>query len=60
MPWAYILKLLGPGPHWGRTQEELRRAAEQAEQDGKPDAAEHIRIIHRLRNQVYMEKDPAD
>lgn len=60
MPWAYILKLLGPGTHWGRTQEELLKAAAQAEQEGQPDAAEHIRIIHRLRNRVFMEKDPAD
>jgi hypothetical protein len=60
MPWAYILKLLGPGAHWGRTQEELHTAIKQAELDNRADAAEHLRIIHRLRNRVYMEKDPAD
>ena len=60
MFWAYILKLLGAGPHWGRTQEELRLAAEQAERDKQPAAAEHIRIIHRMRNGVYAEKDSAE
>lgn len=58
MPWAYILRLLGPGAHWGRTQEELYKAVAQAEKDGQTDAAEHIRGIHRLRNRVFMEKAP--
>jgi hypothetical protein len=58
MPWAYILKLLGPGAHWGRSHEELTEAARQAEADGKPEAAEHIRVIHQLRNRVYMDKKP--
>lgn len=60
MPWAYIRRLLGPGTHWSRTQSELVDAVLKAEKDGKPDAAEHIRIIHRLRNRVFMEKHPAD
>lgn len=57
MPWAYIRQLLGPGLHWGRTQAELRAAIRQAERDGMPDAAEHIRIILELRNKVMWE-DP--
>ena len=60
MSWAYILKLLGPGAHWSRTQEELTKAAAQAELDGQHEAAGHIRIIHKMRNSVLMEKDPAD
>jgi hypothetical protein len=57
MPWAYILKLLGPGLHWGRTQEELQAAIARAELDNKPDAAEHLRIILRRRNVVNMDKE---
>lgn len=60
MPWAYILKLLGPGLHWSRQREELLAAVATAERDGNPAAAEHIRIILRLRDEVMMheEKDP--
>jgi hypothetical protein len=57
MPWGYIRKLLGSGLHWGKTQEELQAAIAQAEQDGMSKAAEHIRIILRLRNKVMMEKE---
>lgn len=63
MPWWYIRRILGPGLHWGRTQDELFAAIRQAESDNMPDAAEHIRIILRLRNRVMMEDDkksPAD
>lgn len=60
MPWGYIRKLLGSGLHWGKTQEELRAAIAQAERDNMHKAAEHLRIILRLRNRVMMEKeDPA-
>ena len=60
MPWGYIRKLLGPGLHWGKTRDELRAAIAQAERDNMPKAAEHLRIILRLRNKVMMEKeDPA-
>jgi len=57
VPWGYIRKLLGSGLHWGKTQEELQTAIAQAERDGMPKAAEHIRIILRLRNKVMMEKE---
>jgi len=57
MPWAYILRLLGPGLHWSRTQEELQTAIARAEQDNRPEAAEHLRIILRRRNVVQMEKE---
>lgn len=57
MPWGYIRKLLGSGLHWGKTQEELRAAIAQAERDGMHHAAEHLRIILRLRNKVMMEKE---
>lgn len=56
MPWRYIRELLGPGLHWGRTKEELEEYIRKAEQDNMPDAAEHLRIILRLRNQVRMEE----
>jgi hypothetical protein len=55
MPWAYIRSLLGPGLHWDRTQPQLLAAIAQADKDGQPDAAEHIRIILRLRNRVLMD-----
>jgi len=57
MPWGYISKLLGPGLHWGRTQEQYRTAIERAEADGEHEAADHIRIILELRNAVMMEED---
>lgn len=61
MPWAYILRLLGPGLHWNRRREDLLAAIADAERDNNPAAAEHIRIILQLRDEVmmYEEKDPA-
>ena len=54
--------ILGPGLHWTKSQEHFRRAVQRAEADGQTDAAEHIRIIWRMRNEVMMErmqeKDP--
>lgn len=55
MPWAYIRSLLGPGLHWDRTQRQLLDAIARADREGQPDAAEHIRIILRLRNRVLMD-----
>ncbi len=64
MPWAYIHQLLGPGLHWGKSREELLHAIQQAESDGMPDAAHHLRIILQLRDTVMFdapkEKRPAD
>ena len=57
MPWAYILRLLGPGLHWSKSQAELQRAIAQAERDGRADAADHLRIILERRNLVHMEKE---
>lgn len=56
MPWDYILRLLGPGLHWGRTQEELLAAIQRAREDGQHEAAEHIEIILGLRNYVMCEE----
>jgi hypothetical protein len=55
MPWAYIRSLLGPGLHWDKTQQQLLAAIAQADREGQPDAADHIRIILRLRNRVLMD-----
>ena len=60
MPWAYIYKLLGPGSHWNKTQEHFRNAVNRAEQEGQQDAADHIRIIWRMRNEVMMESEEKD
>lgn len=63
MSWDVILRLLGPGLHWGRTQAEIQAAIRHAEQLGEVDAAEHMRIILGLRNAVAMEaeeKPPPD
>lgn len=57
MPWAYIRSILGPGLHWERTQQELLKAIAKADREGQHDAAEHIRIILRLRNRVLMETE---
>lgn len=62
MIWAYIYQLLGPGLHWSKPQSLFRRAVQRAEAEGQQDAADHIRIIWELRNEVMMErmqeKDP--
>lgn len=59
MPWAYIYQLLGPGLHWGRSQDELLQAIAKAKADGQHDAAEHIKIILEMRNFVMCEeKEP--
>jgi hypothetical protein len=64
MSWDYIYRLLGPGLHWFKSQAHFRKAVSRAEADGQTDAAEHIRIIWQLRNDVMMEplqaeeKDP--
>lgn len=56
MPWAYIVELLGPGLHWGRSQAELQRAIDRARAEGQHEAAEHLEIILGLRNTVMMEE----
>lgn len=56
MPWAYIAKLLGPGLHWGRSQQELNAAIDRARAEGQHEAAEHLEIILGLRNVVMMEE----
>ena len=55
--WAYIVMLLGPGLHWGKSQEELQRAIARATDEGKHEAAEHLEIILKRRNLVMFEKD---
>lgn len=57
MPWAYIHRLLGPGLHWGRSQEELHAAIQRARAEGQDEAAEHLEIILGLRNFVMCEKE---
>jgi hypothetical protein len=56
MPWAYIRRILGPGLHWGRTQDELLAAIDRARADGQHEAAEHIEIILDMRNFVMCEE----
>jgi hypothetical protein len=56
MPWAYIRALLGPGLHWGRSQEDLLIAIDRARTDKQHDAAEHLEIILDLRNYVMCEE----
>jgi len=55
MPWAYILRLLGPGLLWGKSQEQLSRAIAQAHSDNRPEAAEHLQTLLKLRNRVMFE-----
>ncbi|CAB4122543.1 hypothetical protein UFOVP37_26 [uncultured Caudovirales phage] len=60
-PWPYINAILGPGLHWGKTSQELQAAIKRAELDGQMAAAEHLRIILGMRNQVAFdgsEKNP--
>jgi len=55
MPWAYIRSILGAGLHWQKTRQEFNDAIDRAERDGQHDAADHIRIMLRLRNKVMMD-----
>lgn len=54
-PWTYIRAILGPGLHWTRSVQELQDAIKRAELDGQTAAAEHLRIILDLRNQVAFD-----
>lgn len=56
MPWEYINRLLGPGLHWGRTQQELLAAIDRARADREFAAAEHIELILEMRNRVCVER----
>lgn len=60
MPWWYIQKLLGPGLHWGKSQKVFLDAIKQAEKDNIPHAAQHIRMILKLRNSVMCEDEEKD
>lgn len=61
MPWWYIRRLLGPGLHWDKTNEQLESAIRQAYKDRMPEAAEHLEIIYDLRKTVmFEEKEPRD
>jgi len=57
MTWEYIARLLGPGLHWGKSQQEIQAAIERAMSEGKHDAAAHLEIILARRNRVMFEKD---
>lgn len=60
MPWAYIYRLLGPGLHWSKPQKHFKTAIKRAEAENQHDAADHIRIILKMRNSVMMEKEEKD
>jgi hypothetical protein len=57
MCWAYIQSLLGPGTHWGRSQEAFQALIDRAVADGQHDAAEHLRMMLERRNAVMMDKE---
>lgn len=54
-PWAYIHRILGPGPLWGRTHGEMLLAIERARQDGEKDAQGHLEIMARRRASVLLD-----
>lgn len=55
--WNYIVGLLGVKSHWARTREELAAAEQRAVAEGRPDAADHIRIISDLRDKVAFDTE---
>ncbi len=57
MVWDYIQSLLGPGSHWGRSQDAFQALIDRAVADGQLDAAEHLRMMFERRNAVMMEKE---
>jgi len=60
MPWQLIVDLLGPGLTWQKSQQEFHQAIAKAEAMNRPDAAEHLRGMLKLRNQVMFEKPIAE
>ncbi len=52
MPWAKVLKLIGPGLHWGKPRSLYLKAIASAEKEGLYDVADHIRIILEQRDRV--------
>lgn len=56
MPWKLITELLGPGLLWQKTQQQFLTAIQIAEMRGRKDAADHLRGMLKLRNQVMCEK----
>lgn len=55
MSWAVVQELLGPGLHWGKSEEHIRNCIREAEFRGERAAAEHLRIILERRNRVQFE-----
>ena len=55
MPWSVVLELIGPGLHWNKPQDVFINAIQEAESRNRPDVAEHLREILRLRNAVTFE-----
>lgn len=55
MPWSLIRQLLGPGLAWSHSQEKYNAAIRRAEELGRKDAADHLRGMLELRNQVLFE-----
>lgn len=62
MPWSKVLELIGPGLHWGKPRSLYLKAISTAEHLGRPDVADHIRIILEQRDRVGFicdeEKEP--
>jgi hypothetical protein len=59
-PWDYITHIMGPGLIWSRTRCDFERFIARAEADGQHEAAEHLRIMARLRGQVMLEPEEKD
>lgn len=60
MTWDRILRLIGPGLHWGRSRKSLLAALEKARQQGDEDAAGHIEIILELRDFINVPTEEDD
>jgi len=56
MPWAFIRQLLGPGLHWGMSQEHFLTCIRRAEEAGNFEAAAHLHIMLQRRNAVMFEQ----
>jgi hypothetical protein len=50
-----ILKLLGPGLHWGKSQDEFLEAIDEARRRDRKDVAQHLEIMLERRNAVMFE-----
>lgn len=55
MPWKMILDLVGGGLHYSKPRQVFLDGIAEAERRGRPDVADHLRIMLDLRDRVMFD-----